>query len=60
MSNKIKVIIKNVYGEERIYPTCEKGKLFAKIAKTTTLTRQVLNSIKLLGYEIEVETPSLG
>jgi copper chaperone CopZ len=51
---KITIQIKNVYGKEAIYPICEKGKIFAEIAGTKTLTRQTIQQIKSLGYEIEV------
>jgi hypothetical protein len=47
---------KNVYGLETYYPFCEKAKLLAKIAGTTTLTRHALIDIKKLGYEIHIKT----
>ena len=51
----ISVEIKNVYGAEKIYPACNTSKLFADIANTKTLTRSVLQSIKALGYSIEIK-----
>lgn len=51
----ISVEIKNVYGAEKIYPACNTSKLFADIANTKTLTRGVLQTIKALGYSIEVK-----
>ena len=56
---KILVQIKSVYGNERIYPICENAKLFASIAGTATLTREVLAKIKQLGYTVEVESQKL-
>ena len=50
----ISVEIKNVYGAEKIYPACNTSKLFADIAGTKTLTRSVLQTIKSLGYSIEI------
>ena len=50
---KIQVEVKNVYGNETVYPYCEQAKLFARIAGTKTLTVETLKSIKALGYEIE-------
>ena len=50
----IKVEIKNVYGNETIYPVCEIAKVFATLAKQTTLTQREINLIKRLGYTIEV------
>jgi len=55
----IAVEIKTVYGNEAIYPVCNRSKLFAEIAGTKTLTRDVINKIKALGYEIQVKTPTL-
>lgn len=50
----IQVQIKQVYGNELIYPICEKAKLFAKIKRQQTLTPSDISIIKELGYEIEV------
>ena len=55
----ITVAIKNVYGNELIYPVCDKAKAFAVIAGTKTLQRWVVDNIKLLGYEIKVEQKCL-
>lgn len=48
----MEIVIKRreVYGEVKYYPVCEKAKLFATIAGTKTLTRPVLAKIKELGY----------
>ncbi len=56
----IQVEIKNVYGNENIYPACDKAKTFASIAGTITLTKSTLASIKSLGYEIKVLSPELS
>jgi hypothetical protein len=48
----IQVQVKNVYGNEMIYPICEQAKLFAKLANTKTLTRQSIELIKALGYAV--------
>ena len=53
---EIQVEIKNVYGEEKIYPFCEKAKTFARIAGTKTLTTQTVAEIYKLGYEIKIKT----
>jgi hypothetical protein len=55
----ISVEIKNVYGAEKIYPACTTSKLFADIANTKTLTRGVLQTIKNLGYSIEIKQPEV-
>ena len=51
---QIQVRMREVFGNETVYPVCETAKLFAKIAGTKTLGPTVLSSIKALGYEIEV------
>lgn len=51
----VQVEIKSVYGAEKIYPVCQTGKLFADIAGTKTLTREVLKNIKSLGYSLEIK-----
>lgn len=49
---EIRVEIKSVYGEEKIYPVCEQAKLFAQLANTKTLTPAALRLIGRLGYDI--------
>ena len=49
---EIKVKLKNVYGQDLVYPACSKAKLFAQIAGTTTLTPETLSKIMFLGYEV--------
>lgn len=51
---KIQVEIKDVYGAMKVYPVCQKAKLFAKIAGTKTLTEAVLKDVERLGYQLEV------
>ena len=54
MELKIKVQIKHVYGNETIYPVCEKAKIFAQMVNQRTLTRRDIQYIKQLGYAVEV------
>jgi len=51
---KIQVTIKNVYGNELIYPKCRISKAFADIAKTKTLSIEVLKTIAEMGYQVQV------
>ena len=51
---KIQVEIKDVYGAMKVYPVCQKAKLFSKIANTKTLTEETLKNIERLGYQLEV------
>ena len=43
---------KNVYGIERVYPVCNKAKLFASISGNKTLLPEVIEQIKKLGYNL--------
>lgn len=49
----IQVTIKNVFGNDNIYPVCDTAKLFAKLASTKTLTNHALDTIKAAGYTVE-------
>jgi len=53
------VRIKNVYGQDLVYPVCEKAQAFATLTGKKTLTGYALRTIENLGFEIEVETPTL-
>jgi hypothetical protein len=52
MNTNINVEVRDVYGQTVFYPMCDKAKLFAQIAGTKTLTTDVLNKIRELGYSI--------
>lgn len=52
---QVTIEIRQVYGNESIYPVCDNAKLFASIAGTKTLTPAALKCIKALGYEIVVK-----
>ena len=49
----IQVKVKSVYGNDLIYPVCDKAKQFVLIAGTKTLTPYHINKIRLLGYQID-------
>ena len=55
----IYVTIKNVYGNELVYPACDDSNSFAQLTNTKTFNANQLRTIKALGYNIEVKTPSL-
>ncbi len=50
----LKVKIRNVYGQDLVYPACESSKLFALLTNSQTLPERVRRIIKQLGYKIEV------
>ena len=52
---EIQVLVREVYGQIKFYPKCEKARTFASIAGTTTLTEATLRKIMQLGYEVKVE-----
>jgi len=52
---KIQVFIKNVYGNQLIYPKCKIAKSFSDIAKTKTLSIETLNTITSMGYDVQLE-----
>ena len=46
---------KNVYGNNLVYPVCDKSKLFANISGNKTLLPEVIELIKKLGYNLTTE-----
>ena len=55
----VRVRIASVYGRELIYPVDEAAKLFATLVGRKTLDRAHLDTIRALGFEIELVTPTL-
>lgn len=58
---KITIRIEKNYGIETAYPACDNSRLLAKLAGTKTLTWHALDTIRALGYEIQIEqtTPKM-
>lgn len=52
----IRVEVRDVYGLPKVYPVCDKARLFAQIAGTKTLAQDDLRAIHHLGYSIEAAT----
>lgn len=59
MNYPLQVIIKNVYGVERIYPVNDTAKILTSLTRKKTLDRDEIEVIKKLGYQIEVLTDQL-
>jgi hypothetical protein len=59
MSTNLIVEKKNVYGVERVYPICNKAKLFASISGNKTLLPEVIELIKKLGYNLTTESEKI-
>ena len=55
--NEIKVEPRSVYGETRIYPKCDKAKIFAEMLGQATLTPRNIQAIIKLGYTVSAEHP---
>lgn len=52
----IKVMLRNVYGEEKIYPACGSATVFAELLRQKTLTYPQIELIKQLGFTVEIVT----
>lgn len=50
----VKVTLGYQYGQEVIYPACDDSRIFCQIAGTKTMTRQLVDQVKSLGYRVEV------
>ena len=46
---------KTVWGTERIYPICERSKLFTRLVGQKTLDRSAIEIIRQLGYDFKHE-----
>ena len=60
IENTILVQIKNIYGNEMIYPANQTAQHFANIAGTKTLSVNTLRNAKLLGFTIDTKKADLG
>ena len=56
---QIVVKVKNVYGNELIYPVCEHAKMCAELTGTKTLSQRNVDTLKRLGFEFIVESQKL-
>jgi hypothetical protein len=59
MNKTLIVEIKNVYGNEAIYPANDTAQIFADLIGTKTLGRMKLALIQGLGFTVEVKAPAL-
>ena len=55
----ITVTVKNVYGNETIYPACKDSAFFCRLAGTKTITAEMMRLIRANGYDVRVEAPVL-
>ena len=51
MDNNLEIMVKNVYGNDLIYPQCEQAKKLANFKGTKTFTDLDLKRLDAMGYE---------
>lgn len=56
---EITVRITNQYGNKTVYPVCDTALLLARLAGFKTLPAHALETIKALGYQINIEQQTL-
>ena len=56
---EIKVRIKEVYGNENIYPGCERAKMRAELTGNKTFTPANVQLLKRLGFSFTVEQKTI-
>jgi hypothetical protein len=54
MTKNLKVLIKNNFGNDCVYPYCEFSSMITEITGTKTLTDSTIARLKSYGYSFEV------
>lgn len=49
---EITIEVRNIYGEDKVYPVCERAQHFARLLDQKTFTTANLANIRLLGYSV--------
>lgn len=57
---KAQIEIKNIYGNETVYPVNDTAKLLCEMAGTKTFTPKTISVARKLGYEFEVIQSSIN
>ena len=60
MEKIITIKIVNKYGNDLNYPVCDDAKLLCELTSKKTFSNADLFTVKGLGYQIRVETPTLN
>jgi hypothetical protein len=60
MPDTIKVSVRNVYGNETIYPACPHSVFLCRLARTKTITADMMRLIRANGYQVQTEAPKLS
>ena len=56
MNKNLQVVVKNVYGNDLIYPACNTTKMITELTGTKTLVPYQINILKKNGYNFEIIT----
>ena len=56
MKKELQVMIKNVYGNDLIYPACDTTKMITELTGAKTLVPHQIKILKKNGYNLEVIT----
>jgi hypothetical protein len=56
MDKNLQVVVKNVYGNDLIYPACNTTKIITELTGTKTLVPYQINILKKNGYNFEIIT----
>ena len=56
MDKNLQVVVKNVYGNDLIYPACNTTKMITELTGTKTLVPYQINILKKNGYNFEIIT----
>lgn len=51
---KLTVVIRNVYGNQTVYPCCDTSKKLLELTGTKTFTSRHIQTLEDLGYTLEV------
>jgi hypothetical protein len=54
MTKNLKVLIRNNFGNDCVYPYCEFTRMITKITGTKTLTDSTISRLRTYGYSFEV------
>jgi hypothetical protein len=55
----LKVQIKQVYGNELVYPVCDQSIILSKLLNSKTFTKRHIDYLKQLNYQFEITSQSI-
>lgn len=56
MDKNLQIVVKNVYGNDLIYPACNTTKMITELTGTKTLVPHQIKILKQNGYNLEIIT----